>query len=215
MALQVVGAGLPRTGTTSLNKALERLLGGRCYHMNVIPGHPFNLGAGWDRALAGEIPDWEELMDGYVAAVDWPASMFWRELSEANPEATVLLSVRVTAEAWWQSVDEAILHYARRALAPGWSDGRGFLALLERFTGTTLWDDPTTMMAAYERHNAEVRKTVPVSRLLEWRAAEGWAPICRALGVPVPDVPFPWINGRGERGDVTGGKGPRTGDRPA
>ncbi len=193
MALRVVGAGLPRTGTTSLTKALERLLAGRCYHMSVIPGHPFNLGVGWDRALSGEMPDWKELMEGYVAAVDWPASMFWHELSEANPQALVLLSVRDTAEAWWHSADETILPYARRALAPDWNDGRGFLALLECFTGTTQWDDPATMMAAYERHNAEVRRTVPVSRLLEWRATEGWGPICRALGVAVPEVPFPWM----------------------
>src|SRR4051812_39414468 len=112
-------------------------------------------------------------MDGYVAAVDWPASMFWRELSEANPGALVLLSVRDTAEAWWHSADEAILHYARKARAPDWDGGRGFLALLERFTGTVRWDDASTMMAAYERHNAEVRKAVPAARLLEWRAVEG------------------------------------------
>ena len=33
MSLRVVGAGLGRTGTTSLKVALERLLGGPCYHM--------------------------------------------------------------------------------------------------------------------------------------------------------------------------------------
>ena len=33
MALQVIGAGLGRTGTSSLKAALELLLGGRCYHM--------------------------------------------------------------------------------------------------------------------------------------------------------------------------------------
>jgi Sulfotransferase domain len=48
MNLRVVGAGLPRTGTQSLRTALEYLLGGQCYHMSVIPGHPFDLGAGWD-----------------------------------------------------------------------------------------------------------------------------------------------------------------------
>ncbi len=46
MTLQVVGAGLPRTGTSSLREALERLLAGRCCHMSAIPGHPFDLGAG-------------------------------------------------------------------------------------------------------------------------------------------------------------------------
>ena len=109
MNLRVVGAGLPRTGTSSLKKALENLLGGRCYHMMEIPGHPFDLGAGWNRALAGDAPDWAKLFDGYVAAVDWPASIFWRELSEANPAALVLLSVRDTAEVWWRSADEMIL----------------------------------------------------------------------------------------------------------
>jgi hypothetical protein len=57
-------------------------------------------------ALAGDTPEWDQLLDGCVAAVDWPASMFWCELSEANPEALVLLSVRDTAETWWHSADE-------------------------------------------------------------------------------------------------------------
>jgi len=194
--LRVVGAGLPRTGTSSLKKALEHLLGGRCYHMMEIPGHPFELGAGWDGALAGGVPDWDRIFAGYSAAVDWPASMFWRELSAANPGALVLLSVRDTAEAWWHSVDEMVLTPARRALAPDWSKGRGLVTLLERFAGTARWDDPATLKAAYERHNAQVRKVIPWRRLLEWRAAEGWAPICGALGVPVPDLPFPRIDGR-------------------
>ncbi len=32
----VIGAGLPRTGTTSMKLALELLLGGRCYHMRDV-----------------------------------------------------------------------------------------------------------------------------------------------------------------------------------
>ncbi len=198
MSLRIVGAGLPRTATSSLRLALEQLLGGRCYHMSVIPGHPFDLGIGWNRALAGDVPDWDELFDGYVAAVDWPATLFYRELSAAYPDALVLLSVRDSAETWWHSADETILPYARMSLAPDWNEGRGFLDLLERFTGTARWDDPATMMAAYERHNAEVRRDVPPQRLLEWRATEGWQPICGALGLPVPDLPFPWVNQRSE-----------------
>src|SRR4051812_36569265 len=174
MSLQVVGAGLPRTGTSSLTVALERLLGGRVAHMSTIPGHPFDLGGGWNQALAGETPDWGQLFDGYVAAVDWPASMFWRELSEAYPDALVLLSVRDRAETWWQSTNATILPVARMALAPDWNEGRDLVDLLERFTGSKQWDDAATLMAAYERHNTAVRQNVPPHRLLEWRAAEGW-----------------------------------------
>ena len=83
--LRVVGAGLPRTGTHSLKWALERLLGGPCYHMSVIPGHPYDLGPGWQTALEGGTPNWNELLDGYMASVDWPVSMFWEPLSAANP----------------------------------------------------------------------------------------------------------------------------------
>jgi hypothetical protein len=57
-----------------------------------------------------------------------------------------------------------------------------------------------TLKAAYERHNAEVRKTIPESRLVEWQAADGWLPICQALELPVPDVPFPWLNKREDWG---------------
>jgi hypothetical protein len=198
MSLKVIGAGLPRTGTHSLHDALERLLGGRCYHMREIHGHPFDLGEGWNTALAGGTPDWNVIFEGYVASVDWPASTFWREISAKYPDALVLLSLRDSAETWWQSSDATILPVAREALAPDWSEGRGLLNLLERFTGTKDWDDPSTLMAAYERHHEQVRKAVPKERLLEWRAQDGWEPICRALGLPVPDMPFPWMNKRSD-----------------
>lgn len=198
MDLKVIGAGLPRTGTASLRAALEHLLGGRCYHMREISGHPFDLGPEWNRALAGDQPDWSRLMDGYTAAVDWPAAMFWRELSELNPGALILLSVRDSAVTWQQSLEKTILPYARMALQPGWREGRGLVDLLERFTGTSHWDDPEVLRRAYERHNEQVRKDAPAGRLLEWRAEEGWEPICRALGLPVPNIPFPWLNRRSE-----------------
>jgi hypothetical protein len=200
MNLQVVGAGLPRTGTSSLRTALEHLLGGQCCHMSAIPGHPFNLGDEWNRALRNDNPDWNAIMHEYIAAVDWPASMFWRELSDANPDALVLLSVRDSAQTWYESMNATVLPVARMALAPDWNEGRGLLDLFERLTGTAQWDDPALLMGAYDRHNAEARRVIPAYRLLEWRAADGWEPICRALNLPVPEMPFPWTNRREDWG---------------
>lgn len=198
MPLRVVGAGLPRTGTHSLKLALERLLGGPCCHMSALPGHPFNLGDRWDAAIAGRPTDWNVLMNGFVAAVDWPASACWRELSEAFPEALVLLSTRQDARTWYESVEATIMPYARMSMQPDGSEGRSLIDLFERFTGVTTWDDPATLMAAHDRHNAEVRATIPGDRLLDWRASDGWSPICRALGLSEPDEPFPWVNRREE-----------------
>jgi len=39
-----------------------------------------------------------------------------------------------------------------------------------------------------------VRATVPPERLVDYTAGDGWEPLCKALGVPVPDAPFPHVN---------------------
>jgi hypothetical protein len=66
----------------------------------------------------------------------------------------------------------------------------------ERFTGQV--DDESAAKAAYERHNAEVRKSVPASQLVDWQPSDGWGPICAALGLAVPAEPFPHTNTRAE-----------------
>ncbi|MBI1879900.1 MAG: hypothetical protein HYR94_17045 [Chloroflexi bacterium] len=45
--------------------------------MSVIPGHPFDFGIGWNQALGGDTPDWDQLFDGYIAAVDWPPPRYF------------------------------------------------------------------------------------------------------------------------------------------
>ena len=192
MSLRVVGAGFPRTGTKSLQQALQPILGGPCYHMVEVFEHLEHVPV-WRGALRGNPPDWNEFLTDYVAAVDWPASAFWRELVEANPDALVVLSVRDDAETWWRSADQTILTVTRRAEHEHqeWLD---FVReLLEARIGRP-WDDRRKAMAAYERHNDEVRATIPPDRLLEWNAREGWGPICDALGIAAPSESFPHVN---------------------
>jgi hypothetical protein len=193
MALQVVGAGVGRTGTWSLKEALERLTGGRCYHMIEVFGQPHHVPV-WQAAVRGELPEWDDFLQGYAATVDWPASAFWRELSDANPDAVVLLSTRDVDE-WWRSASNTIfsaeiedMRSARSDISPDWP-GDLFAA---RFTPR--WRDEASAKAAYLRHNDEVREAVPPDRLLEWHPGDGWEPICTALGVDVPDEPFPHVN---------------------
>lgn len=188
MALRVVGAGLGRTGTLSLKLALERLLGGPCYHMVEVFSHPQDVAA-WHGAARGEPPDWQQLFRDYRSAVDWPACAFWPELNEAFPDAIVVLSVR-DAESWWESARRTIFPAALGAEGP-W---RAMIDELFAARFTSRLEDRAACIAAFERHNAEVRKRVPRSRLVEWRAADGWAPLCDALGVPAPSDPFPRVN---------------------
>jgi hypothetical protein len=191
MTVRVVGAGLGRTGTLSLKVALEQLLGGRCYHMIETFEHP-EQGEVWAGAAAGRLPDWNEFLADYVATVDWPACTFWREISDVNPDALVLLSVRESADAWWKSANATIFGAMRRGIEKG--DPEDWRSEFIRDTFTPQYLDEAAAKAAYDRHNEYVRAHAPAGRLLEYRAGSGWAPICDALGLPVPAEPFPHVN---------------------
>jgi hypothetical protein len=54
--------------------------------------------------------------------------------------------------------------------------------------------DKDAAITAYERHNADVLATAEPERLVCWQPGDGWEPICAALGVDVPDEPFPHVN---------------------
>ena len=193
MSLRLVGAGFPRTGTRSLQIAVRQLLGGRCYHMDEVFSNLDHVPV-WRAARRGETTDWDEFLGDYAAAVDWPASAFWRELAEANPEAPVVLSLRRDPATWWRSADATILQVARRTEYPQYGEWLDLFHELLRWEIGEAWDDPARAMSAYERHNAAVRETVSRERLVEWQPHQGWEPICRALGLPVPTEPFPHVN---------------------
>jgi Sulfotransferase domain len=196
MSLRVVGAGVGRTATHSLKLALEQLLGGRCYHMSELIERPADTPA-WHAAVRGEPVDWDGLLSGYVAAVDWPACAFWRELSAENPDAVVVLSTRESAEAWWASMERTIVSTLSQPVPAedaDWVARRAVTLEMMETRFTTGWRERDAAIAAYERHNEEVRAAVPPGRLVDWRAADGWQPLCATLDLPVPAVPFPRTN---------------------
>jgi hypothetical protein len=191
MALQIVGAGVGRTGTHSLKIALEQLLGGTCHHMMEIFTRPDQV-AGFTAAIDGEPVDWSALLADFTAMVDFPGSLFWREIAAANPDAPVLLSTR-DAKGWYTSASNTIFlsfDHMPPELAPWMAAVRR--GLHDRFSDD--FDNEDAMIAAYERHNAEVRAEVPAERLIDWTPSDGWGPICAGLNLPVPAEPFPFTN---------------------
>jgi hypothetical protein len=53
--------------------------------------------------------------------------------------------------------------------------------------------------ASFEQHNRRVLTYAEQhlsfkQRLLVWNVKEGWEPLCEALGLPMPDIPFPHAN---------------------
>jgi hypothetical protein len=170
--------------------ALEHLLGGRCYHMLEVISHPESV-AHWAAAGRGEMPDWDDVFDGYIAAVDWPVAAYWPELSAAYPDAPVLLSTRSSAEEWYESASQTIFAVDRSKM-PGGGDASFIDGMFSRFTFDV--GNPQAAMEAYETHNRKVRESIEPDRLVEWQPGDGWAPLCEALGVPEPEDPFPHVN---------------------
>lgn len=84
MALEIIGAGMGRSGTASLKVALETVGVGRCYHMSEVLKNP-QCCADWIDAAEGNA-NWEKTFEGYAATVDNPACNFWKELAEYYPD---------------------------------------------------------------------------------------------------------------------------------
>jgi hypothetical protein len=189
MTLKVIGAGFGRTGTLSLKLALEQLGFGPCYHMVEVFKNP-QAPQWWVDAADGR-PDWATIFGGYNATVDWPNATFYAELAEAYPEAKVILTER-DPEAWFASTQATIFPYDEPP-----NDDAPFNQMFRKVIGA-LFDyrmrDHDHVIDVYLRHNAEVRRRIPPERLLVYEVAQGWAPLCAFLDVPVPEAPMPAVN---------------------
>jgi Sulfotransferase domain len=204
MPLKIIGAGYPRTGTTSLQQALETLGFGPCCHMWELlrPEHAWRWLL-WRRAFEGKSIDWEKLFRGFAATVDAPGSFFWRKLSRAYPEAKVILTVR-DPDSWMRSMQSGT------TAAEGQIDASKISALVqtalgkmapaiarERGSGPDPAPGPARerfLREQFLRNTELVKQEIAPARLLVFDVRDGWEPLCKFLGVPVPQAPFPHEN---------------------
>ena len=192
MALEVIGAGFGRTGTESMKLALEALGFGPCHHMSEVTAESGQRDA-WRALAKGAAPDWDRIFAGYRAAVDWPAAFYWRALAAHYPQAKVLLTLR-SAESWYQSMCNTIIPVVETSED---RDSLGVSLVAEQVFDGRLRDRDHAI-AVFERNTAEVQAAIPAERLLVFHLGDGWAPLCRFLGKPLPDGPFPRSNSTAE-----------------
>jgi hypothetical protein len=192
MALKVVGSGLGRTGTKSMQSALNILGFGPCHHMVEVFAHPESM-ALWIDAGAGN-PDWDAIFDGYHSMVDYPGAHHWRALAAYYPDAKVLHTVR-DPDQWFDSTQATI--FAPDSAAVSDTERAAFF---QSFTSALRphLQDRAYMTQYFRDHTEAVKATIPPERLLIYEAGDGWGPLCRFLGVPAPDVPYPSENSRAE-----------------
>lgn len=193
--IEVIGAGLPRTGTISLRAALGELGIAPCYHMEEVFRRPQDV-ALWEAARTGG-PEWASALAGYRATMDAPACFFWRELVAAYPAAKVILTVRDPV-AWYESFMSTVFLAMSEPerfgpAAPALRMAHRYV--VEDFLGGAA-EDRGRALAAYAAHVSAVKAGAPADRLLVYDLAEGWAPLCAFLGRPRPEAPMPHRNDR-------------------
>lgn len=175
----VFGVGLAKTGTSSLNRALQ-ILGLRSIH---YPDPATMLSGRFEQAL-----------EGYDAATDITVSAFFPELDRRYPGSRFILTVR-EADAWIDSIGLHIRRLQQEELTPEHPKGR----VREIIFGTVGWDE-TLFRRALARHTRNVEDYFahrPRDLLIvDLCSGPEWAPLCTFLNRPIPSVPFPHENKR-------------------
>jgi len=217
--MKVIGAGWGRTGTASTQEALN-MLGYHCHHMKEVFQQPRSHLEMWIDVSKGKQVDLEKLFKGYDATVDWPGCNLYSELLVLYPHAKVILNVR-DPEKWHQSVLQSI--YFAEDLRVGWLNNIFFnlnrvfnprmtkmldwmheyiwvRCLYKSGPVKTLHGEKGKQLAItrFAEWVDEVKRTVPSEQLLVFSVDQGWKPLCAFLDLPVPDKPFPKINGSAE-----------------
>ncbi|KAJ6439751.1 tpr repeat containing protein [Purpureocillium lavendulum] len=206
--IRVIGAGLPRCATSSLQAALEMPHMGYfpCMHMAHVVPHASRLRLVIaamqedDRCKRQKIL--HKVFDGYEATTDFPGFWFIDDLMDMYPEAPLVLNQRNGGgEAWFRSLMASLgffmglpyylicfpiatdrLHHQIHQVAKSrWESKFGVAP------GPEFYD----VYQEFVLREADKRGR----EVLVWKAEDGWGPLCKFLGKEVPqETPFPWVN---------------------
>lgn len=179
----VFGIGLSKTGTTSLNDALE-VLGYSAFHLPPVA----KVSA--DGTIRPDFPWW---VWKYDAMTDLTVAVLHRELRRDFPNARFIYTHR-DMDRWLASCAK---HFTQELRDRRIAQGHAFLApLVKAVYGSELFEE-AGFRAAYLRQEAEVTERHEGHdnfMRYDLTAGEGWEPLCAFLDKPVPDRPFPKSN---------------------
>ena len=198
--MKVICAGLMKTGTCTLARALE-VLGCEVYYQS---SKHFNLQQWLDSFETDRLPNFRKVFKDVDAVTDHPAAFWIEEIFNAFPEAKVILTVRDSEEVWLKSW-QGHLRMARNMLpfymkvlleiAPWRRKTRHYFTVMHHaICGSVNPEAGALYRAKYRHHNARVQAVIPSEKLLIYNVKEGWKPLCEFLGCDVPSTQFPRAN---------------------
>ena len=199
--MKVICAGLGKTGTTSLAKALQ-VLGYNVYDFQ--EHYEFHRQQWLESFETGRHPNFKEIYEGVDAVTDVPPAFWFEEILADFPEAKVILTVRDSEEAWLKSWKEhlqlgskMIPFYARPLfyILPSLKKTTHFFDTLHQAIYGSANPEATALYRVkYRQHNERVQSVIPAEKLLVFNVKQGWKPLCEFLGCDVPSTPLPRVN---------------------
>ena len=176
---KIIGVGLSKTGTTSLDAAFQ-ILGYNSLHWGPRATE-LVVEKSWTDIHAGYIPK-------YNAFSDYPWNFLYRMFDNCY-DCKFILTYRKSVYSWYESIKNHINSVGH------FNVGR----LMHHFEDPER--DRQKMLNFYWLHNARVRQYFDIydrnhDRFIEvcFEDGDGWEKICKFLNKPIPDLPFPHEN---------------------
>ena len=174
---------MPRTGSRSLASALT-ILGYRVCHWS-----PERL----SDVIHGKTPNPHfRRYDDVDAILDIPNTTFYREIMAAYPSNRIILTLRNEDE-WWASIYKHYI-WVRKNLSGTLLDEA---IVSQQITFGPIDTNEFLYRKRFREHQeAILNLDLPPDRFLSINicAGEGWDKLCKWLGSPIPDCPFPRIH---------------------
>ena len=206
--MKIICAGLTKTGTKSLAKAL-RILGFTVY--DVDEHEQFHSELWHDIYMEGKSPDFVSMYKDVDAVTDVPPLFWFQEIHEAFPDAKVILSVRDDEEVWVKSwakqnehvqtlggfLNRVLIHWPLiivRRLRGKYTGFEVLNSVLIALYGSVNSKSTILFKKKYREHNERVQAVIPKEKLLIYNVKQGWKPLCEFLGCDVPELDFPRQN---------------------
>lgn len=181
---RVFGIGMHKTGTTSLNSALN-ILGFDSSHWT----NPRRARAIWleMQALGKSLT-----LERHYAACDLPIAILYEKLDKAYPGSKFILTIR--DEASWISSVARHWSYTHNKYRASWDTDCFTHRVHRELYGCQDFDDER-FLGVYQRHNAAVIehfKDRPDDLLV--MKEHSWDPLCNFLHRSVPFIPYPKVD---------------------
>ena len=193
--MKVICAGLAKTGTTSLAKALQ-VLGYNVYDFQ--QHYEFHFQQWLDSFETDRHPNFKKIYQGVDAVTDVPPAFWFEEISADFPEAKVVLTVRDSEDAWLKSYKEHLqlasgfftLYKPLFIIVPWMRKAKHFVDTLHQAIYGSFNPEATALYRVkYRQHNERVQAVIPAEKLLVFNVKQGWK-LWRTIGAKIQLLNF-------------------------